>query len=69
MQDALLNISTSISDNKVELENTFKSKTESVNEEINKLYNKIDTLHKDLEKITNILNKAKETFVGKKVFN
>ena len=54
--------------NKVELENKLKSESDSVRKEIGKLYDKIDELYKELEQVSILLDKAKETFIGKRVF-
>jgi len=54
--------------NKVELENKLKLESDSVRKEIGKLYDKIDELYKELEQVSILLDKAKETFIGKRVF-
>ena len=54
--------------NKIELENKLKSESDSVKREIGKLYDKIDELYKELEQVSILLDKAKETFIGKRVF-
>ena len=54
--------------NKVELENKLKSESDSVRKEIGKLYDKIDELYKEFEQVSIVLDKAKETFIGKQVF-
>ena len=54
--------------NKVELENKLKSESDSVKREIGKLYDKIDELYKELEQVSILLDKAKETFIGKQLF-
>jgi len=54
--------------NKIELENKLKSESDSVKREIGKLYDKIDELYKELEQVSILLDKAKETFIGKQVF-
>ena len=54
--------------NKVELENTLKSESDSVRKEIGKLYDKTDELYKELEQVSKLLDTAKETFIGKQVF-
>ena len=54
--------------NKVELENKLKSESDSVRKEIGKLYDKTDELYKELEQVSILLDKAKETFIGKQVF-
>ena len=54
--------------NKVELENTLKSESDSVRKEIGKLYDKTDELYKELEQVSILLDKAKETLIGKQVF-
>ena len=54
--------------NKVELENKLKSESDSVKKEIGKLYDKTDELYKELEQVSILLDKAKETFMGKQIF-
>ena len=54
--------------NKVELENTLKSESDSVKKEIGKLYDRVDELYKELEKLSILVDKAKETFFGKAIF-
>ena len=54
--------------NKVELENKLKSESDSVRKEIGKLYDKTDELYKELEQVSKLLDKAKETLIGKQVF-
>ena len=54
--------------NKIELENKLKSESDSVRKEIRKLYDKTDELYKELEQVSILLDKAKETFIGKRVF-
>jgi len=54
--------------NKIELENKLKSESDSAKREIGKLYDKIDELYKELEQVSILLDKAKETFIGKRVF-
>jgi ElaB/YqjD/DUF883 family membrane-anchored ribosome-binding protein len=54
--------------NKVELENTLKSESDSVRKEIGKLYDKTDELYRELEQVSILLDKAKETLIGKQVF-
>ena len=54
--------------NKIELENKLKSESDSVRKEIGKLYDKTDQLYKELEQVSILLDKAKDTFIGKQVF-
>ena len=54
--------------NKIELENKLKSESDSVRKEIGKLYDKTDELYKELEQVSILLDKAKETFIGKQLF-
>ena len=54
--------------NKIELENKLKSESDSAKREIGKLYDKIDELYKKLEQVSILLDKAKDTFIGKQVF-
>ncbi len=57
-----------LNSNKTELENTLKSESDSVRKEIGKLYDKTDELYKELEQVSILLDKAKETLIGKQVF-
>ena len=54
--------------NKIELESTLKSETDSVKRELGKLYDRVDELYKELEKVSMLVDKAKETFFGKAIF-
>ena len=54
--------------NVVELESTLKSETDSVKKELGKLYDRVDELYKELEKVSMLVDKAKETFFGKVIF-
>ena len=54
--------------NKVELESTLKSETDSVKKEIGRLYDRVDDLYKELENVSILDDKAKETFFGKVIF-
>ena len=58
-------VTTDLRTNKVELENTLKSESDSVKKEIGKLYDRLDVIYKDLEKISDTIDTAKETFLGK----
>jgi predicted nucleic acid-binding Zn-ribbon protein len=61
-------VTSDLRSNKVELENTLKSESDSVRKEIGKLYDKTDELYKELEQVSILLDKAKETFMGKQIF-
>ena len=61
-------VKSELSSNKTELENTLKSESDSVRKEIGKLYDKTDELYKELEQVSKLLDKAKETLIGKQVF-
>ena len=54
--------------NKVELESTLRSEADSVKKEIGRLYDRVDALYKELEKVSMLVDKAKETFFGKVIF-
>ena len=61
-------VATDLRNNRVELENTFKSETDSVKKEIGRLYDRVDELYKELENVSILVDKAKETFFGKAIF-
>ena len=61
-------VTSDLRSNKVELENTLKSESDSVKKEIGKLYDRVDELYKELEKLSILVDKAKETFFGKVIF-
>ena len=61
-------VTTDLRNNRVELENTFKSETDSVKKEIGRLYDRVDELYKELENVSILVDKAKETFFGKVIF-
>ena len=61
-------VTADLRNNKVELESTFKSETDSVKKEIGRLYDRVDDLYKELEKVSMLVDKAKETFFGKAIF-
>jgi len=61
-------VKSELSFNKTELENKLKSESDSVRKEIGKLYDKTDELYKELEQVSILLDKAKETLIGKQVF-
>ena len=61
-------VKSELSFNKTELENKLKSESDSVRKEIGKLYDKTDELYKELEQVSKLLDKAKETLIGKQVF-
>ena len=61
-------VTSDLRSNKVELENTLKSESDSVKKEIGKLYDRVDELYKELEKLSILVDKAKETFFGKAIF-
>ena len=61
-------VTTDLKNNRVELENTFKSETDSVKKEIGRLYDRVDELYKELENVFILVDKAKETFFGKVIF-
>ena len=58
-----LNKTTTDLTNKVE--SSITAQSDSVKKEIGKLYDRLDGLHKDLEKISDTIDTAKETFLGK----
>jgi len=61
-------VATDLRNNRLELERTFKSETDSVKKEIGRLYDRVDDLYKELENVSVLVDKAKETFFGKVIF-
>ena len=61
-----LNNTTTELSNKVE--SSITAQSDSVKKEIGKLYDRLDSLHKDLEEVSTLIDKAKNTFFGKSVF-
>jgi len=61
-----LNNTTTELSNKVE--SSITAQSDSVKKEIGKLYDRLDVLYKDLEEVSTIIDKAKNTFFGKSVF-
>ncbi len=50
------------------VESSFTAQSDSVKKEIGKLYDRLDSLHKDLGEVSTLIDKAKNTFFGKSVF-
>jgi ABC-type phosphate transport system auxiliary subunit len=50
------------------VESSITAQSDSVKKEIGKLYDRLDSLHKDLENVSTLIDKAKNTFFGKSVF-
>ena len=65
VREDLNNTSTELT-NKVE--SSITEQSETVKKELGKLYDKVDGLHKDLEEVSTLIDKAKNTFFGKSVF-
>ena len=61
-----LNNTTTELTNKVE--SLITAQSDSVKKEIGKLYDRLDVLYKDLEGVSTLIDKAKNTFFGKSVF-
>ena len=61
-----LNNTTTELTNKVE--SSITAQSDSVKKEIGKLYDRLDVLYKDLEGVSTLVDKAKNTFFGKSVF-
>ena len=61
-----LNNTTTKLTNKVE--SLITAQSDSVKKEIGKLYDRLDVLYKDLEGVSTLIDKAKNTFFGKAVF-
>ena len=61
-----LNNTTTELSNKVE--SSITAQSDSVKKEIGKLYDRLDSLHKDLGEVSTLIDKAKNTFFGKSVF-
>ncbi len=64
-----LNNTTTELTNKVDkVESSITAQSDSVKKEIGKLYDRLDVLYKDLEGVSTLIDKAKNTFFGKSVF-
>ena len=50
------------------VESSITAQSDSVKKEIGKLYDKVDVLYKELTEVTALIDKAKENFIGKRVF-
>ena len=62
------NVTVDLRSNRVELESILKSEADSVKKEIGKLYDRVDELYRELENVSMLVAKAKETFFGKAIF-
>ena len=66
-----MDVRTDLNNTKTELNNRVESsiteQSESVKKELGKLYDRLDVLYKDLENVSNTIDKAKETFFGKMI--
>ena len=62
------NVTVDLRSNRVELESILKSEADSVKKEIGKLYDRVDELYRELENVSMLVDKAKETFFGKAIF-
>jgi hypothetical protein len=65
VREDLNNITTDLTNT---LDNTITAQSDSVKKEIGKLYDKVDVLYKELNEVTTLIDKAKNTFFGKSVF-
>ena len=64
-----LNNTTTELTNKVDkVESSITAQSDSVKKEIGKLYDRLDVLYKDLEGVSTVIDKAKNTLFGKSVF-
>ena len=50
------------------VESSITAQSDSVKKEIGKLYDRLDVLYKELNEVTTLIDKAKNTFFGKSVF-
>ncbi len=70
--DLKMDVRTDLNNTKTELSNKVESsitaQSDSVKKELGKLYDRLDILYKDLENVSNTIDKAKNTFFGKSVF-
>tara|TARA_B100000029_G_scaffold419834_1_gene425461 strand:+ start:980 stop:1651 length:672 start_codon:yes stop_codon:yes gene_type:complete len=66
-----MDVRTDLNNTKTELNNRVESsitaQSDSVKKELGKLYDRLDILYKDLENVSNTIDKAKETFFGKMI--
>lgn len=65
VREDLNNITTDLTNT---LDTTITAQSDSVKKEIGKLYDKVDVLYKELNEVTTLIDKAKNTFFGKSVF-
>jgi hypothetical protein len=50
------------------VESSITAQSDSVKKQFGEMYDKVDSLYKDLGEVSTLLDKAKETFFGKAVF-
>ena len=50
---------------KIVINDKVTKSEEEVKKQLGEMYNKVDVLYKDLENISNTIDTAKETFLGK----
>tara|TARA_Y100000817_G_C16719456_1_gene482920 strand:- start:22 stop:693 length:672 start_codon:yes stop_codon:yes gene_type:complete len=69
--DLKMDVRTNLNNTTTELnnrvENSITAQSDSVKKELGKLYDRLDVLYKDLENVSNTIDKAKETFFGKMI--
>ena len=68
VSDISESLTVDINNSHIAIEGLVAKNSNDIKKEIGDLYDKVDSLHKDLEKLTVILESAKNTFFGKRVF-
>ena len=64
-QSLLTDLNKTTTDLTNKVDNTITAQSDSVKKEFGKLYDRLDVIYKDLEKISDTIDTAKETFLGK----
>ena len=68
VREDLNNTTTELTNKVDKVESSITAQSDSVKKEIGKLYDRLDVLYKDLEGVSTLIDKAKNTFFGKSVF-
>ena len=68
VREDLNNTTTELTNKVDKVESSITAQSDSVKKEIGKLYDRLDVLYKNLEGVSTLIDKAKNTFFGKAVF-